>query len=387
MDSELTYLNFLRRPEVLNANHNSGIHIVKVGAASTESYQALDGSICFKELAKALADCTLKYDSSKLKASITRLLQQSNEISSHLNSSKRKAIIDAVSIAPECYRRAFTRNNIRDGFASTGEITKISDNSYSPCPNLIQMKTQCKTKWTHDQWEFFMEKLVPCVKEMINHGHISEAWFDQHDFPTDRILNGVEVLKKCSLQQIHLHRAMVLDNKVIRTHFCAAKYSQTQKEQDRLDRKYRLAGSYFNLNTSAEATNSILLHHKQHLAASKLKTKNDRLSRFYSLYPHAEAGKVDGQQGTFQELRQTGAFRFIIANNDRVVDMFEWDSTILTYLEQKEMHGNSLLEKQHRLVCYFLEKLLDLMLGIDQNISSNPGFESFIGYFNTAESM
>jgi len=88
-----------------------------------------------------------------------------------------------------------------------------------------------------------------------------------------------------------------------------------------------------------------------------LKTKNDRLSRFYSLYPHAEAGKVDGQQGTFQEL------------------------------EQKEMHGNSLLEKQHRLVCYFLEKLLDLMLGIDQNISSNPGFESFIGYFNTAESM
>ena len=127
--------------------------------------------------------------------------------------------------------------------------------------------------------------------------------------------------------------------------------------------------------------------HKQHLAASKLKTKNDRLSRFYSLYPHAEAGKVDGQQGTFQELRQIGAFRFIIANKDRVVDMFEWDSTILTYLEQKEMHGNSLLEKQHRLVCYFLEKLLDLMLGIDQNISSNPGFESFIGYFNTAESM
>mmetsp|Transcript_2810 Transcript_2810/g.4107 ORF Transcript_2810/g.4107 Transcript_2810/m.4107 type:complete len:275 (-) Transcript_2810:337-1161(-) len=53
------------------------------------------------------------------------------------------------------------------------------------------MKTQCKTKWTHDQWEFFLEKLVP--------------------------------------------------------HFCAAKYSQTQKEQDRLDRKYRLAGSYFNL--------------------------------------------------------------------------------------------------------------------------------------------
>jgi len=79
----ITILNFLRRPEVLNANHNSGIHIVKVGAASTESYQALDVSICFKELAKALADCTLKYDSSKLKASITRLLQQSNEISSH----------------------------------------------------------------------------------------------------------------------------------------------------------------------------------------------------------------------------------------------------------------------------------------------------------------
>ena len=111
MDSELTYLNFLRRPEVLNANHTSGIHVVKVGAASTESYQALDVSICFKELSKALADCTLKYDSSKLKATITRLLSTSAEISNRLNSSKRKAIVDAVSIAPECYRRAFTRNN------------------------------------------------------------------------------------------------------------------------------------------------------------------------------------------------------------------------------------------------------------------------------------
>ena len=67
--------------------------------------------------------------------------------------------------------------------------------------------------------------------------------------------------------------------------------------------------------------------------------------------------------------------------------MFEWDRVMLTYLEQKEMHGYLLLEKQHRLVCYFLEKLLDLMLGVDQNISSNPGYESFIGYFNNAESV
>ena len=127
--------------------------------------------------------------------------------------------------------------------------------------------------------------------------------------------------------------------------------------------------------------------HGQHVAASKLKTKNDRLSRFYSLYSHDELGKVDGQQGTFQELRQIGAVRFTSTNKARVIGMFEWDNTILTYLEQKEMHGYSLLEKQYRLVCYFFEKLLDLMLGLDQNISSNPGFESFIGYFNNSECL
>ncbi len=79
--------------------------------------------------------------------------------------------------------------------------------------------------------------------------------------------------------------------------------------------------------------------------------------------------------------------RFTSANKARVIGMFEWDSTILTYLEQKEMYGYALLEKQHRLVCYFFEKLLDLMLGLDQNISSNPGFESFIGFFNNSESL
>ena len=127
--------------------------------------------------------------------------------------------------------------------------------------------------------------------------------------------------------------------------------------------------------------------HSEHVATSKLKTKNDRLSRFYSLYSHDELGKVDGQQGTFQELRQIGAVRFTSTNKARVIGMFEWDNTILTYLEQKEMHGYSLLEKQYRLVCYFFEKLLDLMLGLDQKISSNPGFESLIGYFNNSECL
>tara|TARA_B110000971_G_C19739586_1_gene376856 strand:+ start:116 stop:352 length:237 start_codon:yes stop_codon:yes gene_type:complete len=41
--------------------------------------------------------------------------------------------------------------------------------------------------------------------------------------------------------------------------------------------------------------------------------------------------------------------------------------------------GDSLEEKKHRMVCYFFEKLFDLMMGIHQNLSSNPGFECFVG--------
>ena len=39
----------------------------------------------------------------------------------------------------------------------------------------------------------------------------------------------------------------------------------------------------------------------------------------------------------------------------------------------------------HRMVCYFFEKLFDLMMGLNHNLSSNAGFETFTGAWNAAQ--
>lgn len=68
LDSELvTYLNFLRPPEQMYKDKKNCIDIIKVGAASTESYQALDCGVCFKILSKAIGNLTCKDEMTTLK--------------------------------------------------------------------------------------------------------------------------------------------------------------------------------------------------------------------------------------------------------------------------------------------------------------------------------
>jgi len=64
----------------------------------------------------------------------------------------------------------------------------------------------------------------------------------------------------------------------------------------------------------------------------------------------------------------------------QVINMYECDGRIVEFLQVRNTPGagDSLAEKKHRMVCYFFEKLFDLIMGIHQNLSSNPGFESFV---------
>ena len=84
--------------------------------------------------------------------------------------------------------------------------------------------------------------------------------------------------------------------------------------------------------------------------------------------------------GNFEDLKQITGVRFkkcMIAN---VVDMFQWNDNIIKFLEKKNTKGaHTLLDKKHRMVCYFFEKMFDLMIGLRENLSRNPGFETFIG--------
>ena len=54
LDSKISYLNYLKRPEVQEMNRVKRVVIVKIGGAETESYQALDCGDCFPEFAECL---------------------------------------------------------------------------------------------------------------------------------------------------------------------------------------------------------------------------------------------------------------------------------------------------------------------------------------------
>lgn len=62
------------------------------------------------------------------------------------------------------------------------------------------------------------------------------------------------------------------------------------------------------------------------------------------------------------------------------MELLEWDDAILSFLENRGTE--SLMEKKNRMVCYFFEKIFDLMIGLHMNLSRNPGFERFPGIWS-----
>ena len=121
--------------------------------------------------------------------------------------------------------------------------------------------------------------------------------------------------------------------------------------------------------------------HKEHASASRQNSDDELWSRFYSCYPDSEANQGKGIYGNFHQVRQITGVRFKKQMKAQVINMFEWDGRIVEFLDARKTPGagDSLEEKKHRMVCYFFEKLFDLMMGIHQNLSSNPGFECFVG--------
>jgi hypothetical protein len=80
-------------------------------------------------------------------------------------------MVDAVSIAPECYRRAFTRLKVKMSFVHTGEITKFG-HQFIASPDILAMRKQCKIEWSEAMWNFVLSKMVLATKEMREKGYI-----------------------------------------------------------------------------------------------------------------------------------------------------------------------------------------------------------------------
>jgi len=252
LDSEVSYLNYLRRQEIMTLNREKGIDIVKIGGGSTESSQALDLGDSFKDLSSTMDQLTMKNDTSVLKRKITKILLECKEFTCK-STTRKNAMVDAVCIAPEAYRKSFTKSKIQASFARSGENTKVGKDRYITCPDVDSMRKMCKITWTEDMKEWFNSKLVDGVTEMSRNGFISEAWLDAQKFPMDTTVNGIDVPKVCTLNQLHLHRHMILNHDQMQNYFNECQEQETQKKQEKENQKYRIAKTCLASNQEAES--------------------------------------------------------------------------------------------------------------------------------------
>jgi hypothetical protein len=126
----------------------------------------------------------------------------------------------------------------------------------------------------------------------------------------------------------------------------------------------------------------------EHTKASMLQTSRDQASKFYSLYPskNAQLYSTCGRRGWFENLQQCVALGFdrrqngVISSLKEIVFLFDADSKVK--VGRVNFAGtSSLADKQLHMVGYLCELAYDLGLGLLDNVSSNPGFETCLGVF------
>ena len=70
--------------------------------------------------------------------------------------------------------------------------------------------------------------------------------------------------------------------------------------------------------------------------------------------------------------------RFKAENKSKVQDLFFWSQDVIDYLNVRKPAGcRTLLDKKNRLTCYFFESVVHCLLSPLDNVSANPGCESF----------
>ncbi len=130
------------------------------------------------------------------------------------------------------------------------------------------------------------------------------------------------------------------------------------------------------------------VRHQEHEKKSK---ERNASSNFYFLYPSEEVANQNSRrkQGVFQSLRQyitagfdpssTVALTVDKGHNNGGILMLNNDDikNIQSSMKQQPRH----LLKFHAYLAYLFELGYDVAIQPSMNVSSNPGFESFIGVF------
>jgi hypothetical protein len=94
----------------------------------------------------------------------------------------------------------------------------------------------------NQKWDDFVEKFPAAMAVMKEKGYIvPEKWFDENGFHRDTTLEGIEMVKKCTLEQLHMQRHMILNHEAIRDYFDECLETRLRDQQDKQDQKYRIA--------------------------------------------------------------------------------------------------------------------------------------------------
>ena len=132
-----------------------------------------------------------------MKQRVTNAFQSGQLSVLQLNSKKRGALIDFISVLPEMATKAATRDNIIDGFVETGLI----DKKQLKYPVLEKILATCKKSIPRDIYDKFIDNFPRLFSIMLEKGHISEEVYDDMDFPRDMDVHGREVRRDATISQ------------------------------------------------------------------------------------------------------------------------------------------------------------------------------------------
>ena len=111
----------------------------------------------------------------------------------------------------------------------------------------------------------------------------------------------------------------------------------------------------------------------------KAANTHQKKSVFYSSYPSKNYSLNSLlRKGCFEDLEFVAPIRFKDTDKVKIQNLFYWDTDVINYLNERKPKGCvSIEDKKHRLLCYFFESSIQTMLSPLNNVSRNPGCETF----------
>ncbi len=99
---------------------------------------------------------------------------------------------------------------------------------------------------------------------------------------------------------------------------------------------------------------------------------------------NAQLGDMRVRKGWFENLRPLIALAYLEEHGPRVAAMLTWTDVVCQQLKAWRPTQPE-LENKMELVDYLLELVYELALSPDDDVSSNPGFETLLNIYDNAD--